>query len=329
MPQHTPRRRIVVTGAAGFIASHVAQALLAAGHEVVGVDNLDPYYPEHLKRANLAEIASGPGGDRFTFRRGDICDPDAMRDACAGAHGVVHLAAKAGVRPSLTDPAGYARANVLGTQVVMSAAHAAGCERLVCASSSSVYGNNEKTPFAETDGVEHPISPYAATKRACELIAHTHHHLTGQPVAMLRFFTVFGPRQRPDLAIRLFLDRVSRGEAIRMFGDGTTSRDYTYIDDIVAGVLAAYEHIPEHGYRVWNLGGDHPITLTELIETVGAVVGREPIVNREPMQAGDVERTWADLSRSKGELGYAPGTSVRDGVERQWAWMRAGGAVLG
>lgn len=327
MQTETPHRRVVITGAAGFIGSHVAQAVLAQGGSVVGIDSLDPFYPEALKRANLAEIANGPGGERFAFREADICDQDAVRDACEGAHGVIHLAAKAGVRPSIADPAGYARANVLGTQAVLAAAHDAGCERVVCASSSSVYGNNTKTPFSETDAVEHPISPYAATKRSCELIGHTHHHLTGQPVAMLRFFTVFGPRQRPDLAIRLFLDRVSRGEAIRMFGDGTTSRDYTFIGDIVAGVLASYERIGAHGYRVWNLGGDHPKTLAELIETVGEVVGREPIVNREPMQPGDVERTWADLSRSRSELGYAPTTSVREGIERQWAWMRSAQGV--
>jgi UDP-glucuronate 4-epimerase len=198
---------------------------------------------------------------------------------------------------------------------------------VVCASSSSVYGNNEKTPFCEDDSVEHPISPYAATKRACELIGHTHHHLTGMPVAMLRFFTVFGPRQRPDLAISLFLGKIARGEPINKFGDGTTSRDYTYVDDIVTGVLSAYERIVDHGYRVWNLGGDHPITLNELIATIERVVGKDAVINQLGMQAGDVDRTWAELSRSRSELGYAPTTSITDGIARQYAWMRASGLV--
>ncbi len=315
--------RIAVTGSAGFIGSHLCQALLARGASVVGIDNMDPYYPLARKRHNLEQIARGRGGERFTQHEMDIRETSALGGALREGRitGVIHLAAKAGVRPSIEDPVGYARANVVGTQSVLSAAQAAGCQRVVCASSSSVYGNNARVPFAEEDDVSRPISPYAATKLACELIGRTHHHLTGTPTAMLRFFTVFGPRQRPDLAISLFLSRISAGGAISRFGDGTSSRDYTYIDDVVDGILRAYQRIAAHGFRVWNLGGDHPVTLHELIETIGKVVGREPVVREMGMQAGDVERTWADLTRSRGELGYAPAVPVSEGIARQWAWM--------
>jgi UDP-glucuronate 4-epimerase len=324
---------VLVTGAAGFIGSHVSAALLGRGARVVGVDNFDPYYARSMKDHNLntVEDAEKTCGGSFAFAEMDICETESLARLMSehSVTGVVHLAAKAGVRPSIADPVGYARVNVTGTQSVLTAASSTGCGRVVAASSSSVYGNNEKAPFSEEDSVEHPISPYAATKRACELIGETHHHLTGLPIAMLRFFTVFGPGQRPDLAIRLFLSKVSKGESIMMFGDGSMSRDFTFIDDIVSGVLASYERIESHGYRIWNLGSDHPMELHELIKTVGEVVGRDPIVERKPMQAGDVDRTWADLERSKRELGYGATTSIRDGMEKQWAWMQAHADVLG
>jgi UDP-glucuronate 4-epimerase len=313
---------ILLTGAAGFIGSHVAAALGRAGAEVVGVDNFDPFYSRATKQANLA--AAGLSA----FVEVDIADPAEARRAFA-AHrprGVIHLAAKAGVRPSIADPAGYMRANVLGTQVVLECCKQIGCERVVVASSSSVYGNAARVPFSEEADVSSPISPYAASKKACELIGHCHHHLTGMPTAMLRFFTVYGPRQRPDLAISMFLAKVAAGEPIDVFGDGSTSRDYTYIDDIVAGVLAAYERIDRHGYRVWNLGGNQPVTLSTMVETIGKVVGREPVVRRKPMQPGDVDRTCADLSRSGRELGYAPATGFEEGVRRQWEAVAAGAA---
>lgn len=314
-------QRVVVTGAAGFIGSHVCEALIARGASVLGVENFDPFYARALKQDNVRSLV---GSDRFTLDELDILETDALSDAMRefGATGVIHLAAKAGVRPSIADPVGYTRANVVGTQSVLSAASACDCSRVVCASSSSLYGNNEKVPFSEDDAVEHPVSPYAATKRACELVGYTHHQLTGLAVSMLRFFTVFGPRQRPDLAISLFLSRVARGERIMMFGDGSMSRDFTYIDDIVGGVLSAYERSTGYGYRVWNLGGDHPMRLDELIQTIGEVVGREPIIERCEMQAGDVDRTWADLTRASAELGYCPRTPVREGIEKQWAWMQ-------
>lgn len=313
-------RRVIITGAAGFIGSHTARAVLARGGLVLGLDNLDPYYDTALKRRNLVSI----GSQRFEHRDCDIRDAARVRDAFDAFRPdtVIHLAARAGVRPSIADPAGYAMTNIVGTQHILDAAELAGCKRIVCASSSSVYGDNPKTPFAETDPVDAPISPYAATKKACELIGHAHHHLTGASVAMLRFFTVFGPAQRPDLAISLFLSSISQGRPIRLFGDGSASRDYTFVDDIVAGVLAACDRIDAHGYRVWNLGGDHPITLAELVDTVAAVVGRTPVIERLPMQPGDVQRTWADLTRSRSELGYRPGTPIRDGVQAQFGWMR-------
>jgi UDP-glucuronate 4-epimerase len=194
--------------------------------------------------------------------------------------------------------------------------------RVVVASSSSVYGNASRVPFTEDDPVNEPVSPYAATKRANELQCHTHWHLTKMPTACLRFFTVYGPRQRPDLAISTFLGKISRREDISVFGDGSSSRDYTYIDDIVSGVVASYERIDQHGYRVWNLGGSAPVRLDEMLATISRVVGHEPKITRLPMQPGDVLRTWADLSRSSRELGYSPTTGFEDGVRKQWEWMR-------
>jgi UDP-glucuronate 4-epimerase len=319
-----PDGTILITGAAGFIGSSLADRLVGMGRRVVGVDNFDPYYAPDLKRKNLADIerASAPGLWRFV--EADIRDGTAMARICAEFHpdGIIHLAAKAGVRPSIADPVGYAQTNVQGTAVVLEAARAAGCQRVVVASSSSVYGNAGKVPFAEDDDVGSPISPYAATKRACELMGHAHWHLTGMPTGMLRFFTVYGPRQRPDLAIQSFLGKIARGETLRVFGDGSSSRDYTFIDDVVTGVISAYREIERHGFRIWNLGGAAPIPLTEMIATIGRVVGKVPKVEHQTMQPGDVERTWADLSRSGRELGYEPTTAFERGVERQWAWTK-------
>jgi UDP-glucuronate 4-epimerase len=313
----------VVTGAAGFIGSSVSETLVRGGWRVIGVDNFDPFYPADLKRANLDACARA--GD-FRFVEADICDAPRLAAAVGEARPelVIHLAAKAGVRPSIEDPVGYTRANVLGTAVVLEACRQADVARVVCASSSSVYGNNEKVPFAETDDVSRPISPYASTKASCELLGYTHHALHGQPVAMLRFFTVYGPRQRPDLAISRFMRLIAAGEPVPMFGDGSTSRDYTFIDDIVGGILAAAEAIGRHGFRVWNLGSDSPIRLDAMIEQVARVVGKPARIDRRPPQPGDVERTWADGARSRAELGYAPQTTFADGLQAQWEWTRRG-----
>ncbi len=320
----THQRTALITGAAGFIGSHVAQALLARGDRVVALDNLDAFYPEPLKRANLDEIARGPNADNFTFVKGDIREADAVNQLFAQQRPsvVVHLAARAGVRPSIMQPALYSDVNLRGTTNLFEAARTHAVEKFVMASSSSVYGNNEKTPFSETDDVNGPISPYAATKRACELMAHTFHHLYGTPVASLRFFTVFGPRQRPDLAIMKFMRMIAQGDAIPVFGDGSMARDFTFIDDIVRGVLASIDRIDEHGYRVWNLGSDRPVRLDAMIDAIGKTVGKAPVIDRKPVQPGDVDRTWADLTRVKAELDYTTPTSFEDGLAQQWNWLK-------
>ena len=321
-PPAQPGATVLVTGAAGFIGSHVSEALLARGQRVIGLDNFDPFYPRPVKQRNVEEInaASSIG---FELVEGDICDALLVRSLLARFRpsGIIHLAAKAGVRPSIADPAGYSRTNVLGTSVLLEEARRAGVERFVMASSSSVYGNAPKVPFSEADDVSEPISPYAATKRSCELLAYAHWHLTRMPTACLRFFTVFGPRQRPDLAIALFLGRISRGEPIDVFGDGSSSRDYTFIGDIVQGVVAAYDRVDRFGYRVWNLGHSEPVSLREMIATIARTVGREAGIVPKPAQPGDVERTFADLTRSRAELGYAPRTPFAEGVAKHWAWM--------
>jgi UDP-glucuronate 4-epimerase len=317
-------RTVLVTGAAGFIGSHTVEALLARGDRVIGLDNLDDFYEPAMKRRTVEAIESREDAQRFTFAEGDIRDADRVRGLLEEhrIRDVVHLAARAGVRPSIQQPALYADVNVRGTTVMLEASRVCGVERFIMASSSSVYGNNTKVPFAETDDVSEPISPYAATKRSCELIAHTFHHLYQMPIACLRFFTVFGPRQRPDLAIQKFMRLLEAGESIPMFGDGSTSRDFTYIDDIVAGVLASIDRIGEHGFRVWNLGGNRPVSLKDMIQTVADAAGVEAKIDRQPMQPGDVNRTYADLTRSGAELGYAPTTPFAEGVKKQWAWRR-------
>lgn len=316
----------IVTGAAGFIGSHLCEALRAEGRRVVGIDNFDPFYDATLKRANVREIERAQGGS-FELVEADIRDADAMRALFEREKpaSVIHIAARAGVRPSIEDPVGYSDFNVLGTSVVLDAAARAGAGRMLVASSSSVYGNAKTVPFSEEERQLDPISPYAATKLACEAICHAHAHLTGMPTACLRFFTVYGPRQRPDLAIRKFMRLVARGEAIEMYGNGSTSRDYTFVSDLVRGILAAEAAAGRFGYRVWNLGSDAPVTLDGLIAAIGRATGIEPRIVQSEQRPGDVERTWADLSRAREELGYAPEVSLEEGLSRQWDWMRAQG----
>jgi len=318
----------LITGVAGFIGSHLARLLLERGERVVGVDNFDPMYDESIKRANLASVerAAADAGDpsRFAFATADIRDLRAMT-ALYDEHApgsTVHLAARAGVRPSVADPAGYVSVNVEGTASLMTAATANGragdaARPFVMASSSSVYGNSTAEQFAEDEVLDKPISPYAATKRSCELIAYTFHHLYGLPIACMRLFTVYGPRQRPDLAIAKFMRLVRAGEPIPVFGDGSMARDFTYVDDIVAGLIAARDRIAGHGYRIWNVGSDRPVGLDDMVAMVGTAVGIEPKIDRKPVPPGDVNRTCADLTRSRAELGYEPTTSFEAGLRAQ------------
>ncbi len=315
---------ILVTGAAGFIGSHLVERLLARGDRVVGLDNFDPFYDPAQKRRNLAAALEHPA---FRLIEADCNELDHVERALGEEpiDAIVHLAAKAGVRPSIQDPLGYARANVDGTQAMLELARRRGTDRFIFASSSSVYGNNRKVPFSEDDPVEHPISPYAATKRAGELLCHTHHHLHGTGIVSLRFFTVYGPRQRPDLAIRKFATRMLRGEAIPVFGDGTTERDYTWIDDILQGVIASIDYTRTNpgGFEIVNLGESRTTTLSRLIELISDALGVEPRIERLPLQPGDVRRTFADVTRARELLGYRPTTPVEDGIPRFAEWLRS------
>jgi UDP-glucuronate 4-epimerase len=293
--------------------------LIAEGCRVVGLDNLCDFYNPAAKRGNLRAIA---GHDRFELEEAEIRDTGHVAELFERHRpdAVVHLAAMAGVRPSIESPAHYAAVNVDGTVNLLDAAVARSVGRFVFASSSSVYGNNEKVPFAEDDPVDHPISPYAATKKSGELICHTYAHLYGLPIACLRFFTVFGPRQRPDLAIGKFMRRIAADQPIPVYGDGSTSRDYTYIDDIIAGVRAALDRCDR--YRVYNLGHSEPVALSEMIAAIERVLGKEARIERHPIPGGDVRRTFADLTRARAELGYEPRIGFEEGLHRQWEWLR-------
>jgi UDP-glucuronate 4-epimerase len=315
-------RSLLVTGAAGFIGSHLCERLLAGGDRVTGIDNFDPFYPPAMKRANLSAARQH---DRFDFHETDLRDTEAIRtlwQQTGPFDAVVHLAAKAGVRPSIADPVGYEQANVLATVNLLNlATRESPHPRFIFASSSSVYGNNQKVPFAEDDPVTEPISPYAATKRAGELISYTFHHLYALPVFCLRFFTVYGPRQRPDLAIHKFTARLLSGEPIDQFGDGLSSRDYTYIDDIIDGVTAAVDRCA--GYEIINLGNSEPVTLADMIATIEQATGVAATIRALPAQPGDVERTCADISKAGNLLDYHPTTNFADGVGRFVEWYRA------
>lgn len=316
---------ILVTGAAGFIGSHLCEALLRRGDHVVGIDNFDPYYDVALKKRNLDEVRAASCNSAFTFFECDIRDQDALRRIFTlhQPQGVIHLAALAGVRPSIRRPADYAEVNVVGTSRLLQCAAEVGVARVVLASSSSVYGLETPTPFTETAPSDSPMSPYAATKRAMEHLGFAFHHTTGMPVSCLRFFTVYGPRQRPDLAIARFMRAIAEGHPIEMYGDGDSSRDYTFIDDIIEGMLSALDRTPRAGYRVWNVGSDTPTSLRDLISAIASTVGRQPIVRQVDGFIGDMQHTWADLTRARTELGYRPNTSLHDGLREQWTWMQS------
>jgi UDP-glucuronate 4-epimerase len=312
--------RFLVTGGAGFIGSHVCEQLLGAGHELVVVDDLNPFYEPSLKQENLDALVQ-MGGNRFHFVNCDITDRKGLdkifNRACFDQ--VIHLAARAGVRPSLEDPALYQRVNVEGTVNVLEAARLNGVKKIIIASSSSVYGLNSKLPFTESDPIFTPISPYAASKLACEALGHTYHHVYKLDVTMLRFFTVYGPRQRPDLAIHKFARLMHAGKAIPVFGDGATARDYTYIDDIVQGVLACTNR--SFGFEIFNLGESQTVSLHRLIELLAHALQIEPIIDRRPIQPGDVPATYANIDKARKKLGYAPTTSIETGLEKFALWF--------
>lgn len=312
-------RTIFITGAAGFIGSHVAKALLERGDRVFGLDNFDPFYDRSIKERNTAILSASPN---FFFFEGDIRDAAALDRWGRGERpdALIHLAAKAGVRPSVADPAGYADVNVTGTARVLCWARDRAVPRILFASSSSVYGGNEKVPFCEEDPVDAPVSPYAATKKAGELLCHTFCRLFGMTVTALRFFTVYGPRQRPEMAIHKFTRNLFEGREIPIFGDGSARRDYTYIDDIVEGVLGALCAPP--GFRVYNLGESRTISLSVLVDMLEEVTGiraRRKFVSPPP---GDVGVTFADISRARAEIGYDPKVSIEEGIRRFVAWYR-------
>jgi UDP-glucuronate 4-epimerase len=312
---------VLVTGAAGFIGFHVARALLERGDRVIGVDNLNGYYDVHLKQARLAELERHPG---FVFRQRDVSDRAAISAIVDGEkdlRSIIHLAAQAGVRHSLTDPYVYVDANVMGTLVVLEAARRV--ERLkgiVYASSSSVYGGNTKQPFGIEDRVDRPVSLYAATKRSCELIAEVYAHLYHLPATGLRFFTVYGPWGRPDMAAYLFTRAIIAGEPIKVFNNGRMARDFTYIDDIVAGTLAAHDRLPASGHRIYNLGNSRPERLLDFIAVIERLLGRTATKELLPMQPGDVAESFADIEASRRDLGFEPTTTIEEGLTRFVQW---------
>ena len=317
--------RVLVTGGAGFIGSHVCERLVARGDDVVAIDNFDPFYDPAIKQRNLADLLESA---RFRLVVADICDLPAVEEGVEddAIDVIVHLAAKAGVRPSLEHPRAYVRANVDGTMAMLELARRRGIRPFVFGSSSSVYGESAPVPFSESDPAAHPISPYAATKRAAELVCHTYAHLYGLSVIALRFFTVYGPRQRPDLAIHKFARLMSEGRAIPFFGDGSTERDYTYVDDIVQGVEAAVEwaRAARPGeFEVVNLGESRTTTLARLVELIAEALGVEPELDRQPAQPGDVPRTFANVDKARLLLGYDPRTPVEDGIPRFIEWFRS------
>jgi UDP-glucuronate 4-epimerase len=319
--RHDKTMNFLVTGGAGFIGSHICERLLQAGHAVWALDDLNPFYSPAIKRRNLEEIAAA--GKRFTFVEGDLGDVPALQGLFRTGRfdQVIHLAARAGVRPSLEEPELYQRVNVSGTVNILEAARLAGVKKITMASSSSVYGVNKKVPFAEDDPVFSAISPYAASKLACEALGHVYHYVYGMDVAMLRFFTAYGPRQRPDLAIHKFCKLIAAGKPIPVFGEAEkTARDYTFISDIVDGVMACTEK--QFGFEIFNLGESQTVTLARLVELLEKSLGKKAIIERHPAQPGDVPVTFADITKSKKHLGYAPKVKIEEGIPLFVEWFR-------
>ena len=311
---------VLVTGGAGFIGSHVCERLLRDGHRVWAFDDLNDFYDPQVKRRNLREIQAL--AKPFEFFEGDLTHRAALDELFSSVKfdQVIHLAARAGVRPSLAEPALYQRVNVEGTVNVLEAARQNGVKKITIASSSSVYGVNAKVPFSESDPIFSAVSPYAASKLACEALGHTWHHIYKMDVAMLRFFTVYGPRQRPDLAIHKFTRLIDAGQPIPVFGDGSTARDHTHISDILEGVLGCTQR--EFGFEIFNLGESQTVKLSGLIALIETALGKQAIIDRQPLQPGDVPITFADISKARKRLGYHPQVNVEKGIPLFVDWFR-------
>ncbi len=309
----------LVTGGAGFIGSHVCERLLRSGDSVWAFDDLNDFYDPKLKRANLRKIQSL--AKPFEFIHGDLTDRPALDELLGSVKfdQIIHLAARAGVRPSLAEPALYQRVNVEGTVNLLEAARLNAIKKVTLASSSSVYGINAKVPFSESDPIFAAISPYAASKLACEALGHVYHHVYGFDVAMLRFFTVYGPRQRPDLAIHKFARLIKAGKPIPVFGDGSSARDHTYIDDILEGIMACTRQ--EFGFEIFNLGESQTVRLDRLIELIENALGTKAILDRQPTQPGDVPITFADISKAQAKLGYSPKVKIETGIRLFVDWF--------
>lgn len=312
-------KKILVTGAAGFIGSHLSESLLKDGWEVIGIDNFDPFYNKSSKQNNLRIAKQSP---RFRFIEDNI--QNILQHDIQGLDAVVHLAAKAGVRPSIDDPMGYIDANIHGTQAILELMRIKKVKKLIFASSSSVYGNNKKIPFSENDNVDFPISPYASSKKSCELLIHTYHHLYNIDCLCLRFFTVYGPRQRPDLAIHKFFNLLSTGRQITMYGDGSSSRDYTFISDTIAGIRSSIDYVCSSNdlYEILNLGNNKPVNLKSLIDEIYKITNSDTPINQIEMQPGDVDITFADISKAQKMLNYKPQVEISEGLRLFYDWFQ-------
>ena len=311
---------ILITGCAGFIGSHVVDRLLSDGNDIVGVDNFDPFYSKSIKIKNMEHNLDNK---KFVFYKADIRKKAEMEQIFKAnkIDTIIHLAARAGVRPSIQDPLLYEDVNIKGTLNLLEISKECEIKNFVFASSSSVYGVNDKTPFSESDMVERSISPYAASKKACETFCYTYHHIYGIPVVCLRFFTVYGPRQRPEMAIHKFTRLIDQGHVVEMFGDGTSRRDYTYITDIVDGIIAAIDK--RSGYEIINLGDSKVVELQYLITLIEKKLGKKAIIKKLPVQPGDVPITYADISKARTLLEYAPKVSIEKGIDNFIEWYQS------
>ena len=310
---------ILVTGAAGFIGSHASEKFIQLGNSVIGLDNFDDFYPKQYKERNLKKLQNN---NKFKFFKIDIRNSDDLNNIFSKykIDVVIHLAAKAGVRPSINSVAEYYDVNVNGTVCLLESMRKHEVKKMLFASSSSVYGNNTKVPFSETDSVDSPISPYASTKKSGELICYVYNHLYNFDITCLRFFTVYGPRQRPDLAIHKFTRLIEEEKPVPFYGDGSTSRDYTYINDIVEGINCAINHL--NGYQLFNLGESKVITLNQLVKTLEKVLNKTAILNMQPMQSGDVIKTYADIFKAKSQIGYNPTFDFENGISEFVKWYK-------